>query len=905
MTKAILCQNLHLDTLRRGALHGSSRKALTLTGLALLGVLPLASAAATLTIKPDMAGKWNAASSYVENELPSTGDIVQIAKQTSVQAVANDIAFLESAGVAEIVYEMEGAEPYPVLTVDVAEGSSVSFSGRIVNSKTLGPTAYFSSGTLVKRGLGRLNLTCGKDIDCYRSSFCVDEGVLKFPESVARMQSRKYLKITVNNPGILILTTASEDYNTASTYCCGGLWGDGTVSNDSPRRAYLRCASNADDPFPTFAGKICGKIRVNMNGAYHQAFTRPQNSAVNVPPLIESTADLRLLSIGGRRGGLSNEGSLGAQYFEVGESPTVTYLGTGETSYAEFRGNDDQKRLVLSGGSAGGFDHRGLVNFSSAANVATEFVLAGDFPAENPCTAGSIVSNVFGSVRTTRLVKRGTGTWNLVENPESCLNGVVAVEDGTLTFDSLASAGVRCALGWATTCQEDYDATSFDPVKTVDYAVLLGTSSTTGTLAYVGADATPPSARKVALAGEGRISSETAALNWSGVTSADSGTHTIRLGGSADGSVVRDISDGPGKVRVVKEGSGSLTLGGVLDFSGGLEVRGGTLAISAATSMNYSWYRIFLKERRGGEVDEVKKNYFHLSRFGLFDADGNWINTNLVMNAAANGAAWRLRPGETALSFADPDFDVACVKDTNGSCGSLFLGATGSAFWGFYNANEIPSLSKTNAWVGVAFRMPSGSAAVTSYDLGTRWAPNDANARYNNHPQSWTVQGSFDGVNWTDLSSVVSNTVWAGAAYYWIRQNRAFDPARTNTSGWPIAAGEDLPTSIFTRGLDDVAVAVGSALCSETAVSVRKVTVDVAAGMGTMTGFALAEGGVIDLTNAPAKGSFDVTVDLTGVTLPATFSFTVNGAVDRRKVTLSADRRKIQVLANGFLLIFR
>ena len=103
----------------------------------------------------------------------------------------------------------------------------------------------------------------------------------------------------------------------------------------------------------------------------------------------------------------------------------------------------------------------------------------------------------------------------------------------------------------------------------------------------------------------------------------------------------------------------------------------------------------------------------------------------------------------------------------------------------------------------------------------------------------------------------------------------------------------------LTGGLDEVSVATGASLVAAARVTVQKIAID-AAGMGTLDGFALAEGGVIDLVNAPSKGSFSVSADLSGVTLPSSYSITVNGAPTRRRITISGG--EIRVVAPGVIL---
>ena len=199
---------------------------------------------------------------------------------------------------------------------------------------------------------------------------------------------------------------------------------------------------------------------------------------------------------------------------------------------------------------------------------------------------------------------------------------------------------------------------------------------------------------------------------------------------------------------------------------------------------------------------------------------------------------------------------------------------------------------------GYVVRLPVDADPMTSYDVGSRFASTEAEPS-GQTAQSWTLDASVDGVNWQRLDTVVSNKV-AGKVQ-WRYAKRGY--AATNNNGKKILAGI-APAVTLDRGLDDVSVATGARLVTDKTVVVRKITIN-AEGMGTLCGVRLEEGGIIDIVNAPMRGSLDVAVDLTGVTLPATFSFRINGAVDRRQVSISSDLRKIQIKANGLLLIFR
>jgi len=850
--------------------------------LGLFGLLPLW--AGVFTILPDKAGKWNEATSYLEGTgTPGADDVVLIPGSTDVAANAADIQFLENNGVGSICFGGKKGLVNPTLTVTVAEGD-VAFSGRITNRNSTAEWTY--SGTVVKNGGGIFRLAQDKGIYGLCVDFVVNDGVLELPKvEKTGSWNAYYGKVTVNAPGVLWPTVSTKSYYGASWFN-GGLWGDGVVSNtlaSPPANVYDIYQSAKGNP--VFSGRIDGNVRVYARGG---AISFDGTNSCNTASVhtLQNNVNLKMFAIGGTYGGQSNPGSLGSSaYYSLENDPTVTYLGTNEISYADFRAEGKfASTFTLDGGATGRFEHRGLVSFSGSPNNMSTLVLAGDHT--NACTLASAIKNTKTDVaRTTRLVKRGSGTWKMKENAEGTLNGLVTVEDGILTADTLAETNSLCALGFANALEGAA-------------AIVLGASSTTGTLAYAGTAAASVSTRRIALAGDGRLTSATAKLDWTGVTSADAQAHTLTVGGAADG-VVRDIADGAGKVCVVKEGTGTWTLGGDLDFTGGLKVKAGTANISSATNA-FAWYRFVIKEGISGKVLE-------LSRLAFFDADGGFLlSTNdIVRNDAAYKKAYALKPNEATLYAANP---ATALKD---------LGEGGDAFEVLFRDNvaqdhrggnwtltpaAIPALAQPESWIGIIVRLPVGSVA-SSYDIGSRFLSSEESPRAQ-MIQSWSVEGSLDGVNWTELHSVVSNRI-CGAAYRWRNGAKAYYDASTPVykKGQPILSGI-APTVSLDRGLDDVSVAVGATLTTDKNVVVRKITID-AAGMGSLSGVTLVEGGVIDIANAPAKGKLDVPVDLTAVTLPASYSFTVNGSVSRRSIELSADRRSISIRPAGLMLIIR
>lgn len=872
-----------------------------------LAVSPLAVLADVYTILPDKAGEWSKGTSYSEGSAPGQGDVVKVAKATSVAANAADFEFLGTSGVASIAFEDLSGYAMPTLTVTIAANEDVTFGRRITNC--VANTGKALTGTVVKNGPGTLRFTQG-NIYGLQVSFEINDGLLQFPSGMTPASSSahnaQYNRITVNAPGVLWPTTGETNgnYGLVNTYVLHGLWGDGVVSNPVSKLATLVCNAPASYN-ATFSGRIDGNTRIQVikdDGI--QTFTGMSSfNTTTSAHQIKRNSVLRLRSIGGTYGG-TNDSAIGKSTIRLYETAKVEYVGEGGVSYGRIAAADgeDVPRLALGGGPNGGLDYRGLVSFSDTTSINTSLVLEGDHT--NACRFAGTVTVKSETTRTNSLVKSGSGTWSLPYTGNAFFNGPVTVEDGSLEFDTLAGALKPCSLGLASALGDSA-------------AVVLGTASTTGTLAYVGASAASTAMRSVALAGDGRIATSSGELAWGGgVSAASAGVHTLFVGGEGDGSV-DGVHDGAGKVKVVKEGAGDWILRGALDFTGGIDVRGGSLAISnAAYSANYTYYRFMMRGSRGMVDDQgvyTTSPSVDTARLGLFDADGYWQNAGLTVNHDADGAAYKLAPGEFAPFSFNPSFDYSTAEAPSASSyyymRSMFIAGSASSRDSIHrykgkDSSKYVTRANTNSWVGVVFRLADGAHPVTSYDAGTRWAKaidNSSKATIN----SWQIEGSLDGYSWTMLDER-DDVAQAGGAYTWIYGGSPYysntytnKDTYTYKKGIAIAPRANFPETL-TGGLDEVSVATGASLVAAARVTVQKIAID-AAGMGTIDGFALAEGGVIDLVNAPPNGSFSVPADLSGVTLPSSYSITVNGKATRRRISVS--NGEIRVVAPGMVLL--
>jgi hypothetical protein len=125
----------------------------------------------------------------------------------------------------------------------------------------------------------------------------------------------------------------------------------------------------------------------------------------------------------------------------------------------------------------------------------------------------------------------------------------------------------------------------------VPYAVLLGNGTLdgnqVGTLSYTGEKAMYLNTRATALSGSGRLRNATGLpFIWTGITSSSEGDHALHLDGEGNENRVMSVTNGLGKITVVKEGTGTWTLDGDIDVSR-LESRNGVLDVHLRRDWKY------------------------------------------------------------------------------------------------------------------------------------------------------------------------------------------------------------------------------------------------------------------------------------------------------------------------------
>ena len=727
----------------------------------------------------DIPTKWQNPSSYVENSAPGPGDVVVIPNTTTGYVDNATVAFVGSLKRVQTTGSFRST-----VLFDITTNATVRCAINAQNTS-------LGQGRLVKRGAGMLTLqiaeadyptTTGKNN--YYTQLNVEEGAVRIAAYGDEFADVLNLQDVVVAEGAtwFLPSHSSRERSVVVMSLTGG----GTVSNDnySAKASALYVGSDARKKISTpyvFSGKIGGNMRVltRINTSY--TGTENSFSSATITSNISPGNDEENLSMGavmrvmkvGMFGEASSMGTTNVSFGNYGGC--LYYLGTGETTDKTFAMGGQSAAVMVNGGANGNLTFTGQWSINTV-NM-RHILLGGEggvCTLDNEMTGYTYPSSGANMTNYAAYVtKRGAGTWHFTGGHDrSLVNGVFAVENGTVSFDSMAKAGTMSSLGTATEL--------FKPViglqnaaNSVDYAYLLGggTSAepTTGTLAYAGTTNFWVNNRKISLNTCGKLAAEsTGAIKWKGVEAGgEAGAKTLILGGAGTGeNTLYDLADGENRpVSLVKEDAGEWTVSGDLTFSGALEVRGGTLnVIAAPVGTPYSYYRLVLMENvwncsRYSEVKKVSndKHVFQLQEFGLYDETGKRQNiflppfTNIMFNA--------LKPGQAAF---DDDKIINPLSAGRYLCrlfdGKSYDASLGINYGGFEAYVVNPSISDRNKWVPIVIRLTNSTPVIAKYDiccyLGVGNASNPGRG-----VTAYTLDGSVDGVHWEraaeDLEAVV------------------------------------------------------------------------------------------------------------------------------------------------------
>ena len=768
---------------------------------------------------------WTQASSYVPAQVPGAGDTVVLPANETFEVDAASGSFATLSAFKRIV-PSAGSK----LVITVSEGEKTL--GCAFNAE--GESSKGSAiGELVKKGAGLLQLGSVQQVKAangYAYDYCTQmtlaEGRLALVAEDAGSYRAHYGTIVTSNDTLLVVTAGKKAVWAEIEYAAFD--GDVTNANASVQRILNILTSSRGTS--RVCGRVDGKIRFWNSGSVdflRDDLTFTDNVTLqswNGKP--DSPSGIMGVTKFGTRTGDDLSSSLGtsASFCAYGDGG-FRYLGT-VPDWTDKTFTVYGLHTFFDGGAYGGLEYAGAVN-NTKDTAKTEgqhqLILTGSNTVA--CTfSGTMSGN--NDVAGTQpmdysfyLIKRGTGTWNLTGNKAGTGNGWtggVAVEEGTLGFDSVAEAGMDCSLGKMTKLT-DGQTGLWDPAHMVDYAIALGSASPAApaTLEYVGDGQAVCTTRPIALVGEGgTLRANAGPLKFSGVSARDANaTPTLTLDGtSTAGNVIREISDGAAgaKVNLAKAGGGTWKVGGNFAVGGDVKVAEGKLSIQVPEPAQppvfktYKWFRLSIAELRQ-KTNELSR-VVDIRQVALFDKDGIRQDVGLTFPAERNLAlsesgyyyvcATDLEPGEAAY---DASIAGKTIYGAPQTLARLFSGEYAGDDYYSVTMPSNPDPSDAKGWLRIVMRLPDTANPITHFDIEGRYN------YFNYMPSRLKMEGSLDGRSWETLWSnvesekpaVVSDIKnwnrWISDAEAGRSDNRPLGKGFTHS-----ATGEDVPANPFT-----------------------------------------------------------------------------------------------------------
>ena len=583
----------------------------------------------------------------------------------------------------------------------------------------------------------------------------------------------------------------------------------------------------------------------------------------------------------------------------------LTYLGYGETSDRWFK-FVSPAAAEIDGGANGGLALTGKI-FSG---VDKQTVMTFSGGAASACTLSSAIVPASAG-NSIYLAKSGAGTWTFIGVTNNVNGGVVGVEEGTLRFDKLTDKGRPSSFGLSNRLGTKYLG-DWDDAKSADYAVLLGSAGSEGTIEHIGnLWDNAASDRPIAVTGRGgriKVDGAERRLGVKRVFAADAAGSTLTLDGTAVENVLYDAADVHGRLSIVKEGSGSWTLAGDQTFSGDLKVKAGALTVSSTLGMKYSWYRFTVKGRENvSAADKIC-----LRELCLYRKSSGRANLNMT-DAGDNTIPL---PGQASVWRSSVTYNSTSKCPKQG-VEYLFEGK------GVYDANQQyfscmcgganPDDGNPDHWIPIVMRLVSEADADAEVDAWDAVSSEGAAHAYT--PSKWTMEASADGLFWDLVTATEdeggSDVCKPTGSSQWLSDGTAAASGILGTRNGGYRFGLDRGRSLLTKASDQlsnasVSVAPGAVLKAEGAVTIRKLEVDMS-GAGTIDGFAFAADGTLNVTGEAGRGSIELPLTLDAIRGTPDFSgwsVKINGAL-RLSRSLEYKNGKLKVLVPGMSVIVR
>ena len=907
---------------------------------------------------------WTNPGNY-QNGIPSAGDVVSLPGGTSVQL--NDAASFTFVNTLGGICPASNATLTVTLAANVTNTLDVPFTAYpAVNSPYYGRLVKAGGGTLLLPSMRRDNGQTGEKCHYldYYCRFDINEGDVVLNQSTGGKNGQ--LGVVTIESGATLFTYGDPTLDKMSATICATwfaeMWGSGSLRamvQPKVKYQYFWLHPYAFTPVDSvFSGDIGENLRIYCEGRWQltgtQSVCDPNTMVADNRGRGAAGPRLAVAKFGNGRNDPSSIGK--------GNTPTLSfrtnggyflYTGNGETTDRKFHtqsSNTPTQPSFIDAGANGGLNIAGDVAVSHFQGRMERLVLTGSNSV--PCrisgelTSGDQQQSSGGATGGLFFIKRGSGTWRFADYVNGNTLNVgkrnnctgFTIEEGTLQFDSLADTNKYCSLGLGTRLQEPYSGV-YDSSRNVDYFFRLGRTNATHsipTLELSGLGSADwgvnVGTRKVAMAGSGRISNaSTNRFRLGGVSALAGGAEAVKylhLGGTRDGGdEILDLTDGAGKLGVVKDGSGTWTLGGDINFTGLLDVREGTLVVKRYNSRN-TWFRFTITEmlqnsdfyyhyfeEAGGRTDiyPLGKQYQPgLAEFGLFDTNGIQLNKGVTncwksSEVEAGGIAYDYAGvgGTNTIQYnGTPDnysLDKLCDSKFSSTVHSWWAGNCGGG-----------NLSQTNSsgWASFVLCLPPDAAEVSSWDVGQFYRL-DASSCWRDIT-ACILESSPDGVNWsvvTNVTRIPLPTHDTSLQKFWCSD---FSTTVTPHTGWPLQGDSGRTWTVMPN--TPVKVAAGATLRADISANeaagapvLNDITLS-ASGGGTIDGFAFAASGTLSIENMPAaSGRVDIPVafvNATGLGNMAKWSLYLDGAVDQTK-SLMVSASGVSIVDRGLQVILR
>ena len=854
-----------------------------------------------LTKAPSSLAEWKDGSFYEGGKAPSGAAADTVATKNDENLVI-ELDGTNEDGENNAIFRFLGGMKSVILSnavmrVTVPEGDVATLNCAVYDSGT-------QTGTIEKHGKGelflaaRLKASTANVID-FESHLHVFEGAVRL--TTAAESGHKYHmfhSVNIEKPA-KVITLSNE-----CVWQMRGLCGEGMITNEASSKCtlYITAGREAFDG-GVFAGTIGGNIAVEARGCKIAltGMASTFSGGVTGTTLNGHGAEIHLTDFGEKSRECSSVG-LGSVELALSSHPFV-YEGLGQTTDRDFQLN--YLNSVLSAGTNGNLVYEGRLNRWTATKHNISLFLSGDnkfpsvFAAYGPNADGAI-GEFAGMVDSQPVTcnyyfgKRGSGEWHFPLTGRFRNTGVFAVENGTLSYETIDRAGELTALGYSTRLFDNVSNPTED--AKVDYAFLLGSESEAdvGLMSCTTNLARQCTDRPFGLKGRGGFAANDGLVKYANVFGVGDGERTLILTGTNEfENEVHDVVDhregsaDTAVVSVEKNGPGTWVLGGDQKFSGSLTVNGGKLIVRRA-AQNYCRYRLVVMALACNDADfggdpANTETRLHLAEIGLYAADNSRQNLNLRYSPTYADMA----PGECALglnrvisSITSGPYNVFELlfdgyrKRDNDEAGSV-------ASWhaihqqtfmseGKIMATAAPVYGQPNTYLPFDMYLPDGAQPIHHFDI----LSSSKDVTY--VPSRVQLLASVDGIHWDQVSAVEKISGVKSSNNYWLSDGSGsggfedgglpttFITSQTKSSGWTTT--KTVPTKVFSllENVGAVTVANGASLKYEgeaaeaPALSRVKLAAD---ATGSIDGFRFAKEGTFEI-DVMGKSGAVVNVEL-------------------------------------------